>query len=120
MFLFLFFLILLLDTVLNGIDEGGGGAVLKVRDSANRIFALKKFKIDTKDESSIQVDKEKILNEVAIGRNPNLNSKYLMRYLDYFEVESGCYVVMEFCEAGDLDSKINKLKKENVLLNDEV
>jgi serine/threonine protein kinase len=117
-FTFFFFAILLLDTILEGLGKGSEALVFKVQNSANKLFAMKRFGIDTK--GSIQVNDERIRNEVAIGMNPNLNSKHLMRYLDFFKSDGHYYVIMELCKTSDLADQIKKLMEGKVVFNEDV
>ena len=94
--------------VINKLGTGAFSEVFKVfRKSDNQTYALKKVKM----MKLSQKEKENALNEVRILasiQHPNIAS-----YKEaFFEPHTNCLcIVMEYCDNGDLQSKINNAKK---------
>ena len=95
-------------TTVNKLGSGAFSEVFKVtRKSDKQTYALKKVKM----MKLSQKEKENALNEVRILasiQHPNIAS-----YKEaFFEPHTNCLcIVMEYCDNGDLQSKINNAKK---------
>ena len=93
--------------VLNEIGSGSYGVVRKVkRKSDNKTLICKEIKLEGLSEK----ERELMANEMNILRelnHPNIVKQY-ETIKDY--LHSKIYIIMEFCEGGDLDKLILKTK----------
>uniref|UniRef100_A0A286Y490 Serine/threonine-protein kinase Nek3 n=1 Tax=Cavia porcellus TaxID=10141 RepID=A0A286Y490_CAVPO len=101
--------------VLRVIGEGSfGRALLVQQESSSRMFAMKEIRLP-KSFSDIQNSrKEAVL--LAKMKHPNI-----VAFKESFEAEGHLYIVMEYCDGGDLMQKIKqqkgKLFPEHTILN---
>jgi serine/threonine protein kinase len=56
------------------------------------------------------------MNEVNLLKN--LQSPSIVSYIDSFFTKGTLIIVMEYCEAGDLEYYINEKKKNSVAVNE--
>ncbi|XP_006877487.1 PREDICTED: serine/threonine-protein kinase Nek3-like isoform X2 [Chrysochloris asiatica] len=102
-------------TVLQVLGEGSfGRALLVQQEGSNRMYALKEIRLP-KSFSDIQNSrKEAVL--LAKMKHPNI-----VAFKDSFEADGHLYIVMEYCDGGDLMQKIKlqkgKLFPEDTILN---
>ena len=97
-------------TIIERIGVGSYGRIYKVKKN-NKIYVLKEIPINK------NVDNEKlesVKNEAEILSS--LNNKYIVKYYESFYLSQNIYIVMEYCEKGDLCtymSERQKNKKQN-------
>ncbi len=94
--------------VLSRLGEGSFGTVYKVRRIGDGlIYVIKNVRI--KELSK----KEQIeaINEVKILAP--LNSKYIVRYYDSFIDSESLNIVMEYCDKGDLQRMLRRIKDDS-------
>ena len=75
---------------------------------------IKKLSPEFNARESIEQEK-KIRNEVALMKLMRRGSRHLVRYIDCLEYPGKIFIVMEMCEAGDLEKMLyvrRKLKEE--------
>ena len=91
------------------IGKGAFGSVLKVlRKIDNQIYAVKKISILGMKRHELK----KTVNEVRLLAS--LNHPNLVQYYEAFNSKRHLYCVMEFINGGDLDHKINQIKKKRM------
>ncbi|MCQ2816108.1 MAG: serine/threonine-protein kinase Nek [archaeon] len=88
------------------IGTGSYGTVYKVtkKGESKEVYVLKQislFGLTEKQKDEVR-DEAKILSQ--------LNYHYIVKYHDSFEEKNMLNIVMEYCDAGDLDGLINKQK----------
>ncbi|PWN48769.1 kinase-like protein, partial [Violaceomyces palustris] len=101
------------DEPLDVIGQGTFGLIRKVRRKSDAmLFARKELNFERMSER----DRKQIVAEVNILRT--LNHENVVKYEErYVDSENGIlYIVMEYCEGGDLGSVIKKCRKTNTLL----
>ena len=97
------------------LGKGTYGVVYKAKKkSDNNICVIKKLSLlglnaDQKKEVKLESD---ILKKIK--------SKYVVQYYESFEEEGNLYIVMEYCESGDLNDYIEKQKKTKTLLHENI
>ncbi|XP_012890276.1 PREDICTED: serine/threonine-protein kinase Nek3 isoform X1 [Dipodomys ordii] len=101
--------------VLRVIGEGSFGRALLVRqESRSQMFAMKEIRLPKSFSGSQNSRREAIL--LAKMKHPNI-----VAFQESFEAEGHLYIVMEYCEGGDLMQKIKqqkgKLFPEDMILN---
>ena len=96
--------------IIQEIGKGAFSVIYKVKSKENNnIYCLKQ--INTKKTK----DKE---NEIKILSN--LNHPNLIKYFFSFYNSENIYIIMEFCEYGDLFSLLQSVKKKKVFVNEEI
>ncbi|XP_045652847.1 serine/threonine-protein kinase Nek3 isoform X3 [Ursus americanus] len=101
--------------VLRVIGEGSFGRALLVRqESSNQMFAMKEIRLPKSLSGTQSSRKEAVL--LAKMKHPNI-----VAFQESFEAEGHLYIVMEYCDGGDLMQKIKhqkgKLFPEDTILN---
>ncbi|XP_045444596.1 serine/threonine-protein kinase Nek3 isoform X6 [Pipistrellus kuhlii] len=101
--------------VLRVIGEGSFGRALLVRqEGSNRMFAMKEIRLSKSFSDTQNSRKEAVL--LAKMKHPNI-----VAFTESFEAEGHLYIVMEYCDGGDLMQKIKhqkgKLFPEDMILN---
>ncbi|XP_059000233.1 serine/threonine-protein kinase Nek3 isoform X1 [Mustela lutreola] len=101
--------------VLRVIGEGSfGRALLVQQESSNQLFAMKEIRLPKSLSGTQNSRKEAVL--LAKMKHPNI-----VAFQESFEAEGHLYIVMEFCDGGDLMQKIKhqkgKLFPEDMILN---
>ena len=96
--------------IIQEIGRGAFSIVYKVKSKEdNNIYCLKKINMKkTKDKE----------NEINILSN--LNHPNLIKFYYSFANEEGIYIIMEFCEYGDLYSLLQSVKKKKVYVNEDI
>ncbi|KAB1267606.1 Serine/threonine-protein kinase Nek3, partial [Camelus dromedarius] len=102
-------------TVLRVIGEGSFGRALLVhQESSNRMFAMKEIRLPKSPSDTHNSRKEAVL--LAKMKHPNI-----VAFKESFEAEGHLYIVMEYCDGGDLMQKIKhqkgKLFPEDMIFN---
>ncbi|XP_027447038.1 serine/threonine-protein kinase Nek3 isoform X2 [Zalophus californianus] len=101
--------------VLRVIGEGSfGRALLIQQESSNQLFAMKEIRLPKSLSGTQNSRKEAVL--LAKMKHPNI-----VAFRESFEAEGHLYIVMEYCDGGDLMQKIKhqkgKLFPEDMILN---
>ncbi|XP_014645505.1 PREDICTED: serine/threonine-protein kinase Nek3 [Ceratotherium simum simum] len=101
--------------VLRVIGEGSfGRALLVQQESSNRMFAVKEIRLPKSFSETQNSRKEAVL--LAKMKHPNI-----VAFKESFEAEGHLYIVMEYCDGGDLMQKIKhqkgRLFPEDMILN---
>ncbi|XP_010634933.1 serine/threonine-protein kinase Nek3 isoform X2 [Fukomys damarensis] len=91
-----------------------GRALLVQQESSNRMFAMKEIRLPKSFSDTQNSRKEAVL--LAKMKHPNI-----VAFKESFEAEGHLYIVMEYCDGGDLMQKIKqqkgKLFPEDMILN---
>lgn len=85
------------------LGEGAFGCVYKVVDSAKRVWALKLLRLWDVPSDIRQQLIDRFEMEFNTGRIPSPN---LVHSIDFGYMNGNPYIVMEFCDGGDLSAKI--------------
>ena len=93
-------------TIIDRIGIGSYGRVYKVEKN-NKIYVLKEIPINNQNTTTQKIISVK--NEAKILSS--LNSKYIVKYYDSFIQGENLYIVMEYCEGGDLFTFMSECKK---------
>ncbi|XP_047612142.1 serine/threonine-protein kinase Nek3 isoform X4 [Phacochoerus africanus] len=101
--------------VLREIGQGSfGRALLVQQEDSNRMFAMKEIRLPKSHSETQKSRKEAVL--LANMKHPNI-----VAFKESFEAEGHLYIVMEYCDGGDLMQKIKhqkgKLFPEDMILN---
>ncbi|XP_001488399.1 serine/threonine-protein kinase Nek3 isoform X1 [Equus przewalskii] len=101
--------------VLRVIGEGSfGRALLIQQENSNRMFAMKEIRLPKSFSGTQNSRKEAVL--LAKMKHPNI-----VTFKESFEAEGHLYIVMEYCDGGDLMQKIKhqkgRLFPEDTILN---
>ncbi|XP_037588476.1 serine/threonine-protein kinase Nek3 isoform X2 [Cebus imitator] len=101
--------------VLREIGEGSFGRALLVQhESSNQMFAMKEIRLPKSFSNTQNSRKEAVL--LAKMKHPNI-----VAFKESFEAEGHLYIVMEYCDGGDLMQKIKqqkgKLFPQDMVLN---
>jgi len=96
--------------IIQEIGRGAFSIVYKVKSKEdNNIYCLKKINMKkTKDKES------------EINILSNLNHPNLIKFYYSFANEEGIYIIMEFCQYGDLYSLLQSVKKKKVYVNEDI
>lgn len=102
-------------TVLRVIGQGSFGRALLVRqESSNQKFVMKEVRLPKSFPDTQNSRREAVL--LAKMKHPNI-----VAFKESFEAEGHLYIVMEYCDGGDLMQKIKqqkgKLLPEDMILN---
>ncbi|XP_033033523.1 serine/threonine-protein kinase Nek3 isoform X5 [Trachypithecus francoisi] len=90
--------------VLRMIGEGSFGRALLVQhESSNQMFAMKEIRLPKSFSNTQNSRKEAVL--LAKMKHPNI-----VAFKESFEAEGHLYIVMEYCDGGDLMQKIKQQK----------
>ena len=103
--------------ILEHVGKGSFGAVTKIRRKSDGKFLVWK---EINYGKMKEKEKQQLVSEVNILRelrHPNI-VKYYDRILD--KPNSKIYIVMEYCERGDMGLLIKKCKRENDFLSEDV
>ena len=93
-------------TIIERIGVGSYGRIYKVIKD-NKLYVLKEIPINK------NVDNEKVesvKNEAEILSS--LNNKYIVKYYESFQSGQNIYIVMEYCEKGDLCTYMSERQKK--------
>ena len=93
-------------TIIDRIGIGSYGRVYKVEKN-KKIYVLKEIPINNQNTTTEKIISVK--NEAKILSS--LNSKYIVKYYDSFIQGENLYIVMEYCEGGDLFTFMSECKK---------
>ena len=101
--------------IIKQLEEGGLSKVYKVQNKLDKNFyIIKKIPI----KSNTPEELKSIENESLILKE--IESEYIVKYIDSFIDNDHFNIVMEYCDNKDLKSFINTHKNNNELINEEV
>ena len=107
--------------IIKRIGFGSSGLVYKVtnkNDPSNKIYILKQIPYSEPNLEETMKKVQSAKNEALILSK--LCCKYIVKYYDSFvDSDNNLNIIMEYCDSGDLNSFINKLKKEKKYLTEE-
>ena len=90
------------------IGTGSFGFVYKaIKKNNNHQYVIKQIPFSPTNPGA---ELEEARNEAQILSQ--LNCKYVVKYYDSFEEHNNLFIVMEYCENGDLSSYLSKMKKK--------
>ncbi|KAA6354662.1 MAG: hypothetical protein EZS28_049811, partial [Streblomastix strix] len=89
-----------------------GSAFLVTEIASGKQLVWKRMTIVSKE------DRRMALSEAEILRNNK--SEFLVQYYGPFEDESEFYILMQYCDKGDLRQNINRLRKLGAVVNEDV
>ena len=91
--------------IIERIGVGSYGRIYKAKKN-NQIYVLKEIPIDESEEKI-----QNIKNEANLLAS--LNNKFVVKYYESFQIDQNIYIVMEYCEGGDLCTYITMHQKES-------
>ena len=100
--------------VISIIGKGNFGSISKIkRKSDNKILVWKELDYGNMSEK----EKQQIVAEVNILRE--LKHQNIVRYYDRLidKKNTKIYIIMEYCEGGDMGALVKRCKKNKVILN---
>jgi NIMA (never in mitosis gene a)-related kinase len=103
--------------ILEQVGKGSFGAVTKIRRKADsKLLVWKEICYGRMKEK----EKQQLVSEVNILRE--FRHPYIVKYYDRIVDKANCkiFIVMEFCEKGDLGLLIKKFKRENNFIQEEL
>ena len=105
-------------TILAELGKGAFSTVYKVKSLIDdKIYCMKKIKL--KNDEEIEENKEiQIILNFFQKENPNSISKHIVQYYSYFIDGSYLYIIMEFCEYGDLFSLLQSVKRKKLTIKE--
>lgn len=93
------------------LGKGSFGTVFKIRrKSDRRTFVCKEIQLQSMSEK----DREEANHEVRVLKKVSAGSKYIVQYEDSFVEAKNMYIIMEFCEHGDLSQYLKAQKNKHV------
>ena len=94
--------------IIERIGTGSYGLVFKAKaKNKNQLLVIKQLPITSK---TTQTDKPSSQSEAQILSQ--LSNRYIVKYFTSFEESNSLYIVMEYCEGGDLSSYLSKMSKQ--------
>ena len=107
--------------IIKRVGFGSSGLVYKVtnkNDPSNKLYILKQIPYSEPNLEETNKKVQSAKNEALILSK--LCCKFIVKYYDSFvDSDNNLNIIMEYCDNGDLNSFINKLKKENKFLSEE-
>ena len=101
--------------IISELGSGSYGIVYKVKKENDlKEYVLKKIPLiglDNKEIKSLE-NEAKFLSQ--------LNSKYIVKYIDSFHEDKNLYIIMEYCNQGDLEYFLKEQKKKVSHLSEEI
>ena len=101
--------------IISTLGKGSYGIVYKVKNkNNNNIYVIKQIPFDnlsSKEKNEVKQE-AKILSLI--------NSIYVVKYYESFEENNCLNIVMEYCDGGDLLKFLEKNKKTNILLKEDL
>lgn len=114
-------------TILNELGRGAFSIVYKVKSiKTGKIYCVKKIRLSTTD---IQKNKAKtneitILKKLQSQLDPNdptsKNAIHLVQYYDSYIENGFLYIIMEYCEYGDLYSLLHSVQKHHLYIQEDI
>ena len=96
--------------VIQELGRGAFSTIYKVQSKIdNKIYCLKKINLKKTNDKTNEIN---ILSQLS---HPNL-----VKYITSIIEKDGIYIIMEFCEYGDLYSLLHSVRKKKVYVNEEI
>lgn len=104
--------------IISILGKGAFSVVYKVKSLIDdKIYCMKKIQL--KENEQIEDNNEvKIILNFFQKENPNSISKHIVKYYSYFCESIYLYIIMEYCEYGDLFSLLQTFKKRKLFLKE--
>lgn len=96
------------------IGQGGGGKVYLAHEAATQDLVAVKV-LNVKDPAS----RKSLESEIRIGMKLGKNSPFLLQYKDVVEKGDDFWLVMEYCEKGDISEEIQERAKSRHYFSNE-
>jgi serine/threonine protein kinase len=94
------------------LGEGGFGEVFKVtKQSTKETLALKSIKLGRKGTETYKKNKKAMEAEIEIGIKLGRSSPFLVELKEILIEKEYCFLIMEYCNGGDLEQLLNKINK---------
>ena len=93
---------------------GGGFGKVSLIEKDNTLYALKKINKENFDK---EVIRKYCQNEINILSN--ISNDNIVKFYDSFEEKDALYIIMEYCENGNLKEFIKNYKDKNKLIEEE-
>ena len=104
--------------IIRNLGEGNFAKIFEVSKD-NNLYAMKEISLNNSDNSKIMKIKEEaeLLRNLSAKKNSNI-SNYIVEYIESFEENNKFYIIMEYCDKGDLFNYIEEKKKTKQFLQE--
>ncbi len=104
--------------IIRNLGEGNFAKIFEVSKD-NNLYAMKEIPLSSSDNSKIMKIKEEaeLLRNLSVKKNSNI-SKYIVQYIESFEEKNKFYIIMEYCDKGDLYNYMEEKKKTKQFLEE--
>ncbi|MCQ2821164.1 MAG: protein kinase [archaeon] len=105
--------------ILNELGRGAFSTVYKVQSFRNNnIYCVKRINLPT---NSAKDDLMKTETELEILKKiSNENNRHIIQYYDHYTENGYMYIIMEYCEFGDLYSLLHSVKKHHLYIQEDI
>ena len=110
-------------TILNELGRGAFSIVYKVKsNTTGKIFCVKKIRIpSSSSESNANTNEIKILQKIQSHLNKDqVTTPHLVQYYDSYIENGYMFIVMEYCEYGDLYSLLRSVQKHHLYIQEDI
>ena len=105
-------------SIISKISIGSFGVIYKAVKNFN-YFAIKEIFLKREEKEEIERIKEEAKLLEKLQNCLFNNNEYIVQYFESFEQNDNFYIVMEYCDKGDLDSFIKERKEQNNFLSED-
>ena len=84
-----------------------------------KFFAIKKISLENQEKNEIDKIKEEAKLLEKIKNCLFYNNNYIVQYFESFQEKKDFYIVMEYCDKGDLNSLIQKRKEKKKFFSED-
>ena len=102
-------------TILSKISIGSFGVIYKAVKNFN-YFAIKEIYLKREKKEEIERIKEEAKLLEKLQNCLFNNNEYIVQYFESFEQNNNFYIVMEYCDKGDLNDYIQKIKQKKTFI----
>ena len=104
--------------IIRNLGEGNFAKIFEVSKD-NNLYAMKEISLNNSDNSKIMKIKgeAELLRNLSAKKNSNI-SNYIVEYIESFEENNKFYIIMEYCDKGDLFNYIEEKKKTKQFLQE--
>lgn len=113
--------------ILNELGRGAFSIVYRAKSIKNgKIYCVKKIKLSSTNEQKNQAKTNEItvLKKLQSQANPSdplsKNLKHLVQYYDSYIEDGYLYIIMEYCEYGDLFSLLHSVQKYHLYIQEDI